>query len=201
MKLFAKVVVLSLLAAFHDISAFVVVTVPSAQLSSTEILSTPSSSSLSMVMNRRGSIAKSFKSTPLTTMLTTTTTRQYASPKVNDVDDDKTSLSSSTTSEGYNDDAFGLVFLVSAFATQDQDFAALFLITSAIAATLTLQNIIKYDVRIPAVVAWIAILVTPLEMSLRFHTDLQPPSMTTVGLGVASVAFAFFNYWRRPQEY
>jgi hypothetical protein len=102
------------------------------------------------------------------------------------------------TKEGYNDDAFGLVFLGGAFAAQDAVFSTVFLTLSAIAALATQQNILPANNQVPAAVAGVTLLLTPTSTTLLLGglnnlPEAGNPSASTfeVGLCVASMAYGF----------
>ena len=104
------------------------------------------------------------------------------------------------TKEGYNDDAFGGVFLCGAFAAQDAVFSAVFLTLSAIAALATQQEKLPANNQVPAAVAGVTLLLTPTLTTLLggMNSNLNLPeagnpsaSTLEVGLCVASMAYGF----------
>lgn len=104
--------------------------------------------------------------------------------------------------KGYNDDAFGLIFLSGGILAKDLDFSGTFLVLSALAATGTTLGTIKFDERIPAAVAFMTLLIAPIESSLRLSGSLgstTPPSIVEVGLCTVSAAWAFVK-WSRQES-
>jgi hypothetical protein len=100
------------------------------------------------------------------------------------------------TKEGYNDDAFGGVFLCGALAAQDAVFSAVFLTLSAIAALATQQEKLPANNQVPAAVAGVTLLLTPILTTVLGGLNLPEagnPSASTleVGLCVASMAYGF----------
>mmetsp|Transcript_6993 Transcript_6993/g.10200 ORF Transcript_6993/g.10200 Transcript_6993/m.10200 type:complete len:169 (-) Transcript_6993:75-581(-) len=105
--------------------------------------------------------------------------------------------SPSNGDQGYNDDAFGLIFLSGGILAKDVDFSGTFLVLSAIAATCTTIGTIKFDERIPAAVAFMTLLISPIESSLRLSGSLgsvAPPSLVELGLCTVSAAWAFVKW-------
>jgi|Transcript_16312 hypothetical protein len=99
--------------------------------------------------------------------------------------------------QGYNDDAFGLIFLSGGILAKDVDFSGTFLVLSALAATCTTVGTIKFDERIPAAVAFMTLLISPIESSLRLSGSLgsiAPPSLVEIGLCTVSAAWAFVKW-------
>lgn len=104
--------------------------------------------------------------------------------------------------QGYNDDAFGLIFLSGGILAKDVDFSGTFLVLSALAATCTTVGTIKVDERIPAAVAFMTLLIAPIEASLRLSGSLgsvAPPSLVEVGLCTVSTSWAFVK-WSRQES-
>jgi hypothetical protein len=104
------------------------------------------------------------------------------------------------TKEGYNDDAFGLVFLCGAFAAQDVVFSTVYLTLSALAALATQQDKLPANTQVPAAVAGVTLLLTPTLTTLLvvlgggLHLpEAGNPSASAleVGLCVASMAYGF----------
>jgi hypothetical protein len=103
---------------------------------------------------------------------------------------------------GYNDDAFGLVFLSGGLLTKDADFAGTFLILSAIAAASTSAGVVKTDTRLPGAVAVLTILISPIVASLRATGSLEslaPPDPIEIGLCTVSFIWAFVIWLREKQ--
>eukprot|EP00580_Thalassiosira_gravida_P001731 CAMPEP_0201601094 /NCGR_PEP_ID=MMETSP0492-20130828/2110_1 /ASSEMBLY_ACC=CAM_ASM_000837 /TAXON_ID=420259 /ORGANISM="Thalassiosira gravida, Strain GMp14c1" /LENGTH=133 /DNA_ID=CAMNT_0048064185 /DNA_START=241 /DNA_END=642 /DNA_ORIENTATION=+ len=97
----------------------------------------------------------------------------------------------------YNDDAFGLVFLTGGVLTQDFDFIGTFAAFSALAAIATKLGVVEKDERLPAGVALLTLVVTPVVASLRVTGKLEnmaPPMVIEVGLCTVSAIWAFVNY-------
>lgn len=112
------------------------------------------------------------------------------------------SSSPSNDDQGYNDDAFGLIFLTGGILAKDVDFSGTFLVLSALAATCTAVGTIKFDERIPAAVAFMTLLITPIETSLRLSGSfgiMSPPSLVEIGLCTVSAAWAFVR-WSRQES-
>jgi hypothetical protein len=104
---------------------------------------------------------------------------------------------------GYNDDAFGLVFLSGGLLTKDADFEGTFLILSAIAAASTSAGIVKTDTRLPGAVAVLTILISPIVASLRATGSLESlalPDPIEIGLCTVSFIWAFVIWSREKQE-
>ncbi len=111
--------------------------------------------------------------------------------------------SSSNGDQGYNDDAFGLIFLSGGILAKDVDFSGTFLVLSAIAATCTTIGKIKFDERIPAAVAFMTLLISPIESSLRLSGSLGsivPPSLVELGLCTVSAAWAFAKWSKEESQ-
>jgi len=101
----------------------------------------------------------------------------------------------------YNDDAFGLVFLASAFDGH-VDFAGTFLVLSAIGAISTSSGILEKDDRLPGVVACITLLLSPIVSSLRLtrsFDNISLPTTVEFGLVTISVLWSFIN-WKQQEE-
>ena len=101
----------------------------------------------------------------------------------------------------YNDDAFGLVFLASAFEG-NVDFAGTFLVLSAIGAISTSSGILQKDDRLPGVVACITLLLSPIVSSLRLTGSLDNMSLPTtveIGLVLISSVWSFVN-WKQEES-
>ena len=115
----------------------------------------------------------------------------------------------------YNDDAFGLVFLVGGFASQDINFSGTFLVLSAIAAIATSNGgLFKFDSRIPGVVAMMTLLVSPIVSSIRLTAgssggagagagsifdNIQAPIPVEIGLCCFSLVVGFYQ-WKKGSE-
>ena len=101
----------------------------------------------------------------------------------------------------YNDDAFGLVFLASAFEG-NVDFAGIFLVLSAIGAISTSSGILQKDDRLPGAVAVFTLLLSPIVSSLRLTGSFDNVSLPTTvefGLVIISVLWSFIN-WKQQEE-
>ena len=101
----------------------------------------------------------------------------------------------------YNDDAFGLVFLASAFEGQI-DFAGTFLVLSAIGAISTSRGILQKDDRLPGAVAVFTLLLSPIVSSLRLTGSIDNMSLPTtveIGLVLISTVWSFVN-WKQQEE-
>ena len=101
----------------------------------------------------------------------------------------------------YNDDAFGLVFLASAFEGRI-DFAGIFLVLSAIGAISTSSGILEKDDRLPGVVACITLLLSPIVSSLRLtgsFDNMSLPTTVEIGLVLISTVWSFVN-WKKKEE-
>jgi hypothetical protein len=106
--------------------------------------------------------------------------------------------------KGYNDDAFGLVFLGSLFGGQDFVFASTFVGVSAIAATATNMGYIpSQEARVPGAVAVVNLALSTLLKLTVFKdaaTDILPSAMfIDVGVSTASVAWSFTK-WKMSQQ-
>ena len=100
----------------------------------------------------------------------------------------------------YNDDAFGLVFLASAFEGS-ADFAGTFLVLSAIGAISTSSGILQKDDRLPGAVAVFTLLLSPIVSSLRLTGSLDTMSLPTtveIGLVFISTVWSFVN-WQKQE--
>ena len=103
------------------------------------------------------------------------------------------------TKEGYNDDAFGGIFLGGAVAAQDAVFSAVFLTLSAIAALATQQGKLPANNQVPAAVAGVTLLLTPIVTTVLGGMnninlpEAGNPSASTfeVALCVASMIYGF----------
>jgi hypothetical protein len=122
---------------------------------------------------------------------------------------------------GYNDDAFGLVFLSGFAVTQDVAFAVSFVGLSALAAATTNGRLWNQDndARVPGAVALAALVLgrplvafglLPLFLDVTAGSslteglmDLPPPTAIPptfeIAVCIISVAWAFFN-WKSFQE-
>ena len=99
----------------------------------------------------------------------------------------------------YNDDAFGLVFLIGAVLSQDIDFVATFASLSAIAAISTNSGLVGKDERAPAAVAILTLLISPVTSSFRRYGSLEQlasPVPVEIGLCLISTIWAFVNWSR-----
>ena len=105
--------------------------------------------------------------------------------------------------QGYNDDAFGLIFLSGGILARDVDFSGTFLVLSAVAATCITIGTIKFDERIPAAVAFMTLLISPIESSLRLSGSMgsiSPPSLVEIGLCTVSAIWAFAKWSRKESQ-
>ena len=101
------------------------------------------------------------------------------------------SYKSPDEANSYNDDAFGLLFVVGGY--NDVDFGATFLVASAIAAIGTSVGYLQKDERLPAGVAMLTLLASPIVSSLRETGSLDsivPPTSLEIGLCVVSSLWA-----------
>jgi len=111
--------------------------------------------------------------------------------------------SPSNGDQGYNDDAFGLIFLSGGILAKDVDFSGTFLVLSAIAATCTTIGTIKFDERIPGAIAFMTLLISPIESSLRLSGSLgsiAPPSLVELGLCTVSATWAFVKWSKQESQ-
>lgn len=102
----------------------------------------------------------------------------------------------------YNDDAFGLVFLIGGFASEDIEFSVTFLILSAAAATATSASLLKVDSRIPGLVAITSLLSAPLIASLRSTgsiDNIQAPMPLETVVCCISLIWGLYN-WKKEQN-
>ena len=67
-----------------------------------------------------------------------------------------------TKENNYNDDAFGFIFLGGSAAAQDPVFGAIFLSLSVAAVIATKLEVLPVNKQVPAAVAGVTLLVTPL---------------------------------------
>ena len=105
------------------------------------------------------------------------------------------SYKSPDEANSYNDDAFGLLFVVGGY--NDVDFGATFLVVSAIAAIGTNTKYLQKDERLPAGVAMLTLLASPIVSSLRETGSLDsivPPSSLELGLCVVSSLWALISW-------
>jgi hypothetical protein len=103
---------------------------------------------------------------------------------------------SSDDASSYNDDAFGLVFLIGGILSQDADFVATFALLSASAAACTRTGLATKDERAPAAVAIATLLLSPIVASVRRYGSLEyisAPIPVECGLCLMSVIWAFVN--------
>lgn len=116
---------------------------------------------------------------------------------------------------GYNDDAFGLLFLTSGVATKDIAFGLSFVALSALAATTTTMGVWNQenDARVPGAVAMVALIVgrplvmfgllplvdIPSLMGLDFPPITLIPPTFEIAVCFISLAWAFYN-WKSFQE-
>lgn len=91
-----------------------------------------------------------------------------------------------TFSNPYNDEAFGLIFLNAAIVFRDFDFAASFLLISAIAATAVSAGAVRGRSSLPGTVAFVSLAVARLvETSGVSPVDWASDWMVTSELGPA----------------
>lgn len=103
----------------------------------------------------------------------------------------------------YNDDAFGLVFLIGGFASEDVEFSVTFLILSAAAAAATSTTLLKLDSRIPGLVAIASLLSAPLISSLRSTgsiDNIQTPVPLEIAVCCISMVWGLFGHWKKEQK-
>ncbi|KAL3937756.1 MAG: hypothetical protein SGBAC_007202 [Bacillariaceae sp.] len=118
--------------------------------------------------------------------------------------DDKTSAKKPGMA-GYNDDAFGLIFLTGGVLSQDADFVVTFVALSAIAAIVS-SSFVEFDERLPGLVALATLLVTPLAAYL--HATIvdggggiwAAPQPVEIGLCLVSLAWAFAKWSQEGNE-
>jgi hypothetical protein len=102
----------------------------------------------------------------------------------------------------YNDDAFGLIFLIGGAASQDVDFAFTFLLLSAVAALGTSRGVVTNDPRVPGLVAISTLLVSPVVSSLRLtgsFDSISAPVPVEIGLCCVSMVVGLYN-WKKEQQ-
>ncbi len=105
-------------------------------------------------------------------------------------------------SQRYNDDAFGLVFLIGGFGSKDVVFSTSFLILSALAALATSKGALKSDPRIPGVLAISSLLVTPVISSLTSTASLDHilmPSSLEIIVSCISLVAGFYK-WKKVEN-
>lgn len=103
---------------------------------------------------------------------------------------------------GYNDDAFGLIFLTGGILTKDVDFVGTFLVLSSVAAICTSAEIVQ-DTRLPGVVAVVSLIISPVVASLRATgslTSLAAPDPIAIGLCTISCVWAFYIWSRETNS-
>lgn len=108
---------------------------------------------------------------------------------------------------GYNDDAFGLIFLTGGVLSQDADFVVTFVALSAIAAIAS-SSFVEFDERLPGLVAMATLLVTPIVAFL--HATIvdggggggiwAAPQPVEIGLCLVSLAWAFAKWSQEENE-
>mmetsp|Transcript_31236 Transcript_31236/g.75174 ORF Transcript_31236/g.75174 Transcript_31236/m.75174 type:complete len:201 (+) Transcript_31236:2312-2914(+) len=103
---------------------------------------------------------------------------------------------------GYNDDAFGLVFLTGGILSKDPDFVVTFVVLSAIAAIAS--NSQSVDTRLPGLVAMATLVLTPIVAYL--HGTIvdgtgiwAAPQPVEIGLCFVSLAWSFAT-WAQGQN-
>ena len=107
-------------------------------------------------------------------------------------DDDKGSRSSNSLD--YSDDFFGLIFLGSALGLQDAVFAAVFLVASFAAATLS-RNSDEYDtLRLPGTVAMSSLGLSLLGKLVVLDMSPGPLDAQQTILAETAVCLASFAY-------
>jgi hypothetical protein len=94
-------------------------------------------------------------------------------------------------SKGYNDDAFGFVFLVGGVAAQDEVFMACFGAFSAVAAAGTALGKLDDDPRIPSLVAGAAVAAKLATLSLGIQPASTNPSALSYEVAVCCVSIAW----------
>ena len=114
----------------------------------------------------------------------------------------------------YNDDAFGLVFLIGGFAYQDIEFAATFLILSALVAIGTSRGALNNDARIPGLVAMASLILAPIISFVRKSSgsvlsllsltsldmiEIQFPSTVEIGVCLISLILGIYK-WKKEKE-
>jgi hypothetical protein len=112
---------------------------------------------------------------------------------------------------GYNDDAFGLIFLTGGILSQDADFVVTFVALSAIAAFAS--NSLKIiDTRLPGLVAMVTLVSTPIVTYLHATIIMMmndgpqggsigwaAPQPIEIGLCLVSLAWSFAK-WKQEQN-
>lgn len=104
---------------------------------------------------------------------------------------------------GYNDDAFGLIFLSGGLLSQDVDFVVTFVTLSAIAAIFASNN--NSDTRLPGLVAMTTLGLTPIVAYLH-ATIVNGQGMWTVpqpveiGLCLVSLVWSFVKWTQEQNE-
>jgi len=97
----------------------------------------------------------------------------------------------------YNDDAFGLVFLIGGFGSNDEVFSIIFLLLSSVAAIATSNGVLKQDSRIPSLIAVVSLLLAPIVISLRSTGSLdniEVPALLEVCTCFISVIAGFYKW-------
>ncbi len=117
----------------------------------------------------------------------------------------------------YNDDAFGLVFLIGGLAFQNIDFAIFFLVLSACAAIGTSRGIWKVDDRIPGFVALFSLVFSTMAVWLRttmllleegndssgsinMMLDMIPNYKAEIGVCLISLATGFYKWNKKNNQ-
>eukprot|EP00614_Pseudopedinella_elastica_P012002 CAMPEP_0172598510 /NCGR_PEP_ID=MMETSP1068-20121228/18545_1 /TAXON_ID=35684 /ORGANISM="Pseudopedinella elastica, Strain CCMP716" /LENGTH=171 /DNA_ID=CAMNT_0013398397 /DNA_START=1 /DNA_END=516 /DNA_ORIENTATION=+ len=105
---------------------------------------------------------------------------------------------------GYNDDAFGFVFLTGGALARDEVFAATFVVLSGIAATLTAAGKLEAGDRAPAAVAAATFVATPALATVLSKLGVFTSVNTVedarlIELGVCLVSI-LYGLWRSSQK-
>ncbi|CAJ1947255.1 unnamed protein product [Cylindrotheca closterium] len=111
---------------------------------------------------------------------------------------------------GYNDDAFGLIFLTGGILSQDADFVVTFVALSAIAAIASNASQEINDTRLPGLVAMATLPLTPvvtyLHAAIMMADDGQggsivwtAPQPIEIGLCFVSLAWSYAK-WTQEQN-
>ena len=103
-------------------------------------------------------------------------------------------------SGSYNDDAFGFIFITGGVLSKDLDFCGTFLVLSALAAIGTSVGVLKADERIPGIVAFATLLVSPFVISLRSGNGISPPIPIEILLCLISFIWSLIKFKQQQQD-